>query len=847
MKIRLFFGLIFISKLAFAQIDKPLFLGNNYQQYVQQMDNYFATNDRGKGSGYKPFMRWREKYSSQIGADGKLQNFQILNIEAFNSANANFNKNAKTQATHGLWEDLGPHDYTGSDTFSNNALARLNVMAFHPTDINTIWVGAPNGGLWKTTNHGDTWACITNQFASIGIADIVVNSIDPNIIYILTGDGDAADSFSIGVMKTTDGGLNWKRTGMTFGVDQTIIPRSLRMHPTNSNILLASTNYGIFKTTNAGDTWVQTDTNLFAWDMEYKPGDPNVVYAVCGNGVLKSINGGDSFVFSNTGFPTDPMAITNPKTWGRLSIAISPSAPSNVYILCGGSAAAGTFSGMYKSTDSGASWVLKSNTPNILASDDSGGELKTQAGYDLALAVNPTNDAQLFVGGINCWKSDNQGVSWSRETNWKRVVGAVDPFVHADFHDVKFRGQRVYAANDGGIYYTDDYGHSWGDISSGIGVTQFYNIEIDDTSWIGGTQDNGCNEATFGNFQMHNIAGGDGFGAIWNASNHGIKYLSSQNVIYRRQAGSNIVINSGATGTGEFWYCTLKNDNSNPGILWGIQNKNTLIRGNQVCDICFATWDWFNTASNTLGVGEINGYSQGGDEPSVMYVAHEFNLLKTSNVYATPAPYTILPPPVASPALYYEDILVDPTDVQRVWAVCGGYTAGHKVFFSNNGGFNWTNISGSLPNIPIMSIALQPGGGDRIYIGTSIGVFYKQAGMADWVYYSNNLPNVTVSDIKLSSTHVYAGTFGRGIWRSELYTACPLNLTLTPANETNLNPFAPGKQEHSASQTLTSTRMYQGSVGTEIYLNGGQFVELKEGFELKKDAYLEVKNKGCPN
>jgi photosystem II stability/assembly factor-like uncharacterized protein len=844
MKTKLIILLVFMVRLAFSQNTLPV-LGTDYKRYVREMEAYYQSNDKGKGSGYKQFRRWKTEMDSKVGVQATLQNFSAIDFAEFEKLNRANPPNARVKATHGLWEDLGPKDFSGSDVFSNNALARLNCVAFHPTNANIIWVGTPAGGLWKTTDHGGTWNCITNNFASCGISDIVVDSNNTNIIYILTGDGDSRQTHTIGVMKTTDGGLTWKQTGLKYNVSDLNFGFCLRMHPTNHNILLAGMYDSIQKTENGGDTWTPVSTNIWNWDIEFKPGDPTIIYSANWSGISKSTNTGNSFLPSNISFPIDPAEGAVPrKTWVRLSLAISPSAPNNVYVLCGGVPANSTFSGFYKSTSSGNSWTLMSSTPNILGSDAGGGGSKHQAGYDLALEVDPINDSRVFIGGVNCWKSDNNGVSWSRETNWQRGAGAVDPFVHADFHALKFRGNRLYACNDGGIYYTDDYGHSWGDISSGIGATQFYNISIDGTSYIGGTQDNGTNEATFGNLQMHNINGGDGFGAIWHNTNHSIQFLTSQDAIARRQLGSNIYIYQDSD---KFWNCILKNDNDNNGILWAIHGDSQLIRGNQMNDISFATWNWYDSGNSTMvrpGLG-VMGYSQGDDNANIMYVAHYDTLMRSNNAYGVPATWSYLPHP--EPGLTYDDILTDPTNSQKVWVVCSGYQAGKKVYKSVDGGQTWTNISGSLPNVPVYTIALLPSGGDKLYIGTSIGVFYRSSLFADWAYYSNGLPNVPVKDIRLSSSHVYAGTFGRGIWRSELYSSCPPTLALTPANETVTNIFAPGTQVHSASISLTSTRIYNGSVGTNINYNAANFVELKEGFEIKKDAYLEVKNKGCPD
>lgn len=852
MKTKLLILLVFTFNQLVAQVAKPT-LGNNYNTYKKEMDAYYASRDKGRGSGYKQYMRGLWVKEGRVGSNGNLQNFEALNYNAWQQVQQKPSNGAKVKATHGLWEDIGPHDSYSSDSFSGTNVCRVNVMAFHPTDPNTLWVGTPVGGLWKTTNHGGTWACITNNFASAGITDIAVNPTNPNEIYILTGDGDTAapgrsnDCNSIGVMKTIDGGATWKFTGLKFGPEQYVNGHRLVMHPTNPLILLAAMRDGIYKTSDGGDTWTKT-ADFLTWDIEFNKIDPTIVYAANFFGMLKSTNTGTSFSAINTGFPTDPMHPTNPRNWVRLSLSVSASNPNHIYALCGGEPSSGVFSGMYKSTDAGANWSRMANTPNIFSNSQDGGGTGSQVDYDICMDVNPTNPAQIFVGAINCWKSDNNGTNWSRETLQWRVVGAVDPYVHADWHDLKFKGNRVYGCTDGGVFYSDDFGHSWSDISSGLGASLFYNIDILGTNYIGGTQDNGTHEGSAGNLQSHSIKDGDGFGAIWHKTNSNIKFLTSQDDIQRRQ--DNIVNYTIKSGAGRYWFCTLKHATNIPSnglqIFFAIEDRFKLIRANPMNDITITDYSWYSCNNDLKARGKLNGYSQGTNNFNVMYLAHTDTLLKTNDIYnAVDASWVGMTEPVNG--LTYMDVQCDPTNANRLWVVCGGYSAGNKVFFSSNGGTSWTNISGTLPNVPIRTIELQDGGGDRVYIGTEIGVFYKQAGMADWAYYSNNLPNTIVADLRISGSYIYAGTYGRGMWRSELYTFCPLNLALTPANETNPNPFAPGTQVHSASVSTTSTRVYPGSVGTNIYYNGGQFVDLKPGFEIKTDAFMEVKNKGCPN
>ena len=132
-------------------------------------------------------------------------------------------------------------------------IGRLNTVAFHPTDANTFFVGSPGGGLWKTSNGGASWITLTNDLPVQGVSDIVIDPNNPQIMYIATGDGDGnADTKSLGVFKTTDGGLTWVVTDLSFTTTQQRRIRRLVMHPNNSQHLVAATSVGMYNTIDGG-------------------------------------------------------------------------------------------------------------------------------------------------------------------------------------------------------------------------------------------------------------------------------------------------------------------------------------------------------------------------------------------------------------------------------------------------------------------------------------------------------------------------------------------------------------------------------------------------------------------
>ena len=128
---------------------------------------------------------------ARVSENQKLQNFSALNAKAYAEAQ----QKSPAQRSHsGAWTNVGPFDQYGSDVWSSGGMGRVVCTAFHPTNSSIFWVGTAAGGLWKTTNGGNTWTPMTDAFTSIGITAIVVDQSNANIIYVLTGDGHAYDA-----------------------------------------------------------------------------------------------------------------------------------------------------------------------------------------------------------------------------------------------------------------------------------------------------------------------------------------------------------------------------------------------------------------------------------------------------------------------------------------------------------------------------------------------------------------------------------------------------------------------------------------------------------------------------
>ena len=170
-------------------------------------------------------------------------------------------------------------------------------------------------------------------------------------------------------------------------------------------------------------------------------------------------------------------------------------------------------------------------------------------------------------------------------------------------------------------------------------------------------------------------------------------------------------------------------------------------------------------------------------------------------------------------------IAVDPANDQNVYITLSGYAAGQKVFKSSDGGNNWVNYSGTLPNLPVNCIVYQNPSNEALYIGTDVGVFYTDGTLPDWISYNTGLPNVVVTELEISynNNKLWAATFGRGLWNSDLQSLTGISNNTEPNSDFNiypnptnnlLNVVAKGLSSNNYKMILTNT------VGQTLYERG---------------------------
>ncbi|MCX6231040.1 MAG: T9SS type A sorting domain-containing protein [Bacteroidetes bacterium] len=710
-----------------------------------------------KANGWKQFKRWEYDMESQI--NKKTGEFPKKTAqECFNEYLKS--KSKQNTTTTANWSSLGPNNTTGGYA----GIGRINCIAFHPTDNNTYWVGAASGGLWVTINNGMSWTCLTDTNGILAISDIAIPSdyAVSNTIYIATGDRDHYDNRSIGVLKSTNNGISWNTTGLSYSISSVQMVNRMFIDPGNNQTLIAATNNGVFKSTNGGLTWNTQLTNLSFIDMEYKPGDFNTLYGSTKTGTIHiSTDGGITWSTAYTD--------ANAK---RIELAVSANQPTWVYAV-----AASSNSGLYailKSTSSGASYsqVFSGTSANLLGSYSDGSSTGGNAWYDLCIAVSPLNANILLVGGINTHKSVNGGLSWTCSNCWVSSPPQNSnnyPAVHADKHSLIFRNNGdLFEGNDGGIYISTNIGSTWTNKTNGIIISQMYKLSVSQTQSnmiLTGLQDNGTKLLSSGNWS--DVFGGDGTECLIDYSNTNTQYGSYQNgKIFRTTdfwnsttlISANIPFTLNAAWVTPFIIDPINNQTLYAGYsnIWKTNDKGD-------------TWTQMSSNINTI----ILSMAISPSNTQVLYVSSSYNIWKTVNggTLWTDITGTL---PLSTNSI--TSIAIKNDDENTLWVTLSGYNA-NKVYQSVNGGNTWTDISSGLPQIPAFSIVQnkQFTSEVHLYVGTEIGVYFKK-GNADWILYNNGLPNVKIGEIEIyyntnnpQNSLLRAATYGRGLWETPVY------------------------------------------------------------------------------
>lgn len=793
----IFIGLTILLALLIEK-SKPN-LKTNSQKKTSSVLNSENEEEKQTGpSGAMESMQWMTRIRAYPEQDVPSDKF----FKAFEYSKENLQAINQRESLD-QWQSIGP----------NNIGGRSLCVAIHPVDTGTVFMGAASGGLWKSTTGGigaNAWIMLNTGYPSLAVSHIAIDSVNPNVMYIGTGENygyqfseNGLDvrvtrgMYGIGILKTTNAGISWTKS-LDWSYQNKRGVWKVVINPKNSSIIYAATSEGVYKTKNSGVSWNQVLDFPMVMDLEINPVDTGIAYASVGNltnnipltnkGIFKTSNGGVNWIKLSGGLPA---------AWsGKATIELYKGNTEFVYASIPNDF---SYVGYYKSSNGGANWTsVNSSVP-----------IGNQGWYNNGHLVKSNDPNSILVGTINVEKSINGGNSFTTKSNWSAWVEGPTPpgqpegpenFVHADVHYYASNPKdpnKIYVTADGGLYRSNNFGETFFSCNGGFVTSQFYatfaNSFQDSIFCLGGLQDN---RSAFyqGTTAWYKTFVGDGMSCAINSLNDNICYTEYTYGAISKSTNRGVnwfsISPPGSGSENNYCFATP--------FVCSISDPNVLyVGGKSIYKSTAGGGNWLGPYGSTVfGGTKILSIVCSELGTDIVYCgAINGRIFKSSNSGVN---WSNITDSTVLPKRYATDLTIHPINTNEVYATFGGFGSGH-IFKTSDGGITWQNISSNLPDLPHHAVILDPEYNQNIYVGNDLGVYVSTNSGVSWNEFMAGMPYALVLDLSVvyPNRKLRAATYGNGIYERKLIenpvmiNSNNLKITTYKLDQNFPNPFNP--------------------------------------------------------
>ncbi len=685
---------------------------------------------------------------------------------------------------------------------------RATAVAGHAGAEGTFYMGATGGGVWKTTDYGQSWWNVSDgYFATGSIGAIRVAPSNPGVVYVGTGsDGIRSNVIAgRGVYRSDDTGETWKDLGLN---DMGQIG-ALVIHPRNPNLVYAAAlghafgpnpDRGVYRSSDGGSNWdhvLFTSDSVGAIDLEMHPTDPNTLYAamwrgerkpwtiISGmeasgreDGIWRSQDGGDTWTLMDVGLPSGLI--------GKIDLAVSLGDPDRVYALV---ETKEPEEGLYRSDDAGSTWRMVTNHKPLL----------DRPFYYTNIDADPTDADVLYVNATQFWKSTDGGTTFERRStphgdNHDMWINPIDPLV-------------MVQSNDGGANVTRDGGLTWS-TQSNQPTAELYQVDVDDRFpyWLyAGQQDNSTIMVPSRIPEVSGLSGPESYWMAVGGCETGpvVPKPGDPNIVYANCKGRFGRYNHSTGQEKQYYVGAVNLYGVNPGELpYRFQrvvpievsphDPGTVYHGSQYVHRTRdegVTWEQlspdltaFRPERQVVSGTPITRDITGEEHYSVLYAIEESPVERgviwtganDGPVYVTRddgETWTDVTPPDMPPEGRIQNI--DPSPHRGGSA----YVAGYRyllddfrpyIYRTDDYGESWTLLTdgtnGIPDNYPTRVVREDPDRPGLLYAGTEFGMFVSFDDGAHWQSFQLDLPITPITDLKIHSQDLLVSTMGRSFW-----------------------------------------------------------------------------------